>query len=149
MQEDALEESYEYRLLEWFTTVTGKKQIVTTDMGIKAVVREQDISGGRWPIIDRTLFPIAHDWDGVSIPDLIEDKQRARAKMINLGLDSAIADLHPMYRYNKKKIRNRNDLNFAFNKMVGVSGATSPVLLRRDDSKNWPRHGGAEVGVRA
>jgi hypothetical protein len=71
------------------------------------------IDGDRWPIIDRTLFPIAHDWDGVSIPDLIEDKQRARAKMINLGLDSAIADLHPMYRYNKKKIRNKNDLNFA------------------------------------
>jgi hypothetical protein len=128
-QEDALEENYEYRLLEWFTTVNGKKKIVTTDIGIKVEVREQDIDGDRWPIIDRALFPIAHDWDGVSIPDLIEDKQRARAKMINLGLDSAIADLHPMYLYNKKKIRNKNDLNFAFNKMVGVSGDVNNAVM--------------------
>jgi hypothetical protein len=128
-QEDALEENYEYTLLEWFTTVDGEKKIITTANGNKLVVREQDINGDRWPIIDRALFPIAHDWDGVSIPDLIEDKQRARAKMINLGLDSAIADLHPMYLYNKKKIRNKNDLNFAFNKMVGVSGDVNNAVM--------------------
>jgi hypothetical protein len=128
-EEEALEENYEYTLLEWFTTVGGKKKIITTANGNKLVVREQEIDGDRWPIIDRTLFPVSHDWDGVSIPDLIEDKQRARAKMINLGLDAAIADLHPMYLYNKKKIRNKNDLNFAFNKMVGVSGDVNNAVV--------------------
>lgn len=128
-QEDALEENYEYTLLEWFTTVDGKKKIITTANTGKLVVREQDIEGDRWPIIDRTLFPISHDWDGVSIPDLIEDKQRARAKMINLGLDAAIADLHPQYLYNKKKIRNKRDLDFAFNKMVGVNGDVNNAVM--------------------
>ena len=71
---------------------------------------------------------MAHDWDGVTIPDLIEDKQRARAKMINLGLDSAIAELHPMYLYNKKKIRNKRDFDFAFNKMVGVNGDVNNTI---------------------
>jgi hypothetical protein len=112
-----------------FTTVNGKKKIITTANGGKLVVREQEISGDRWPIIDRSLFPVSHDWDGVSISDLIEDKQRARAKMINLGLDAAIADLHPMYLYNKKKICNKNDLSFAFNKMVGVSGDVNNAVM--------------------
>jgi hypothetical protein len=111
------------------TVVNGKKVIVTTGNDRKLGVREQTIESDRWPILDRPLFPMAHDWDGVSIPDLIEDKQRARAKMINLGLDAAIADLHPMYLYNKKKIRNKNDLNFAFNKMVGVSGDVNNAVM--------------------
>lgn len=127
--EESLDDNYEYELLEWFTHVDGKKKIITLGNERKVVLREQDIDGNNWPIIDRPLFPMAHDWDGVSIPDLIEDKQRARAKMINLGLNSAIADLHPMYLYNKKKIRNKGDLDFAFNKMVGVSGDVSNAIV--------------------
>lgn len=127
-EEEALDENYEYKLLEWFTHIDGKKCIVTLANNRKLVVRKQQIDGEKWPIIDRPLFPISHDWDGVSIPDLIEDKQRARAKMINLGLDAAIADLHPMYLYNKKKIRKKRDLDFAFNKMVGVSGDVNNAI---------------------
>lgn len=127
--EAALDENYEYTLLEWFTHVDGKKKIITLANELNCIVREQDIDDDKWPIIDRPLFPIAHDWDGVSIPDLIEDKQRARAKMINLGLDSAIADLHPQYLYNKKKIRNKRDLDFAFNKMVGVNGDPTGAVV--------------------
>jgi hypothetical protein len=33
----------------------------------------------------------------------VEDEQRARAKLTSLGLDGAIANLHPMYLYNMKK----------------------------------------------
>jgi hypothetical protein len=121
-KEKALTENYEYELLEWFTIIDGQKKVVTTGNNRKLILREREIEGNEWPIYDRPLFPIAHDWDGVSIPDLIEDKQRARAKMVNLGLDAAIADLHPMYLYNKKKIRNKRDLDFAFNKAVGVDG---------------------------
>lgn len=128
-QDEGVDDSYQYNLLEWFTIVDGKKQIITLANDRKKVVRRQEIKGHGWPIIDRPLFPIAHDWDGVSIPDLVEDKQRARAKMINLGLDSAIADLHPMYLYNKKKIRNKRDLDFAFNKMVGVNGDVGPATI--------------------
>jgi hypothetical protein len=125
-EEEALEDSsYQYTLLEWFTHKDGKKVIVTLANDRSTIVRYQEIKGEKFPIIDRALFPMAHDWDGVSIPDLIEDKQRARAKMINLGLDAAIAELHPMYLYNKRKIRNKSDLDFAFNKAVGVDGDVS------------------------
>ena len=36
-----------------------------------------------------------------------------------------------MYLYNKKKIPNKNDLNFAFNKMVGVSGDVNNAAMTR------------------
>ena len=128
-QEETLDENYEYTLLEWFTHIDGEKCIVTTANSRDLIVRKQKIEGNKWPIIDRPLFPMAHDWDGVSIPDLIEDKQRARAKMLNLGMDAAIADLHPMYLYNKKKIRNKRDLDFAFNKAVGVDGDVNNAYM--------------------
>lgn len=127
--EDSLTENYEYNLTEWFTHIDGEKYIVTLANDRKVVVRKQKIKGNKWPIIDRTLFPIAHDWDGVSIPDLIEDKQRARSIMINLGMDAAIADLHPMYLYNKNKIRTETDLDFAFNKAIPVDGDPNSAYL--------------------
>lgn len=121
-KEEALKENYEYQLLEWFTMIDGERYIVTTGNNRRTVVRFQKLKNQHnWPVIDRTLFPMAHDFDGVSIPDLIEDKQRARSVMINLGMESAIADLYPMYLFDKKKIGEQN-LDFGFNKWIGVKG---------------------------
>lgn len=83
-------------------------------LGVKELKRDY------WPIVDRPLYPTSHDWDGTSIPDLIEDKQRARAVAQNLGLKAMKSDLYPMYIYNTNKITNRNDLNFDFDKYIGV-----------------------------
>jgi len=68
------------------------------------------------------LYPISHDWDGVSIPDLVEDKQRARAKLTNLGLKVAESGLYPMYLFDTNKIKNKAELNFETNKFIGVDG---------------------------
>lgn len=130
-KEESLTGNYEYNILRWFTHFKGKKVLVELGNSRHLIVRYQKLKGKKWPIIDRTIFPMAHDWDSVSVPDLIEDKQRARAVMINLGMESAKADLYPMYLFDKKKITNRNDLNFEFNKFVGVNGpvndAVSPI----------------------
>lgn len=82
-----------------------------------------------WPITDRPLYPTSHDWDGVSIPDLVEDKQRARAAIMNLTLQGLKADMYPMYIYNRNKITNKNDLNFRFNGMVGIDGDANNAIL--------------------
>jgi len=103
-------------------------------IGIEKIKRKR---GKRtiWTLIDRPLYPSSHDWDGTSIPDLTEDKQRARAVAQNLGLKMMKADLYPMYVYDSNRIRNRNDLNFEFNKFVPadipeggtVTGAIQPI----------------------
>ena len=133
-KEEALTENYEFRLLEWWTHVNGKKYIVTLANGGTLIVRYQELKGPnekplkKWPLLDRSVFPVPNDWSGVSIPDLIEDKQRARSVLINLGMESAQADLYPMYLYNKNKIRNERDLDFAFNKFVPVNGPVNDAV---------------------
>lgn len=127
-QEEALDVNYEYQLIEWFTHVNGKKYLTTWANGRKLLVRYQEIKADKWPVIDRPIYPMAHDWEGVSIPDLIEDKQRARSVMINLGMESAIADLYPMYLFDKTKIPNEHDLEFGFNKFIPVKGKPGDAI---------------------
>ena len=111
-----------YRLLEWFTHYKGKLVLVTLANNRKKVVRYTEIKGKNIPILDRSLYPIANDWDGVSIPDLVEDKQRARAKLTNLGIKVAEAGLNSGYLFDTTKIKNRADLNIEINKFIGVDG---------------------------
>jgi len=111
--------------------LVNERQVV---VGLQKIERKR---GKRvlFPIVDRFLYPTSHDWDGTSIPDLVEDKQRARAVAQNLGLKAMKADLYPMYVYDSNRIRNRNDLNFEFNKFVpadipeggSVAGAIQPI----------------------
>jgi len=121
-KENELKENAEYDLVEWYTHLKGKKYIVGVGNSKTKLVRLTPIKEDKWPAINRKLFPNAHDWDGVSIPDLVEDKQRARAVLQNLGLKSAKADVEPMYLFNEDRIKNRADLNFGFNKFVRVTG---------------------------
>ena len=131
--DESLTENYEFNLLQWFTHFEGKKIMITYANNRKLVVRYRELKtkdkpAKKWPIIDRPIYPISHDWDGVTVPDLIEDKQRARSVMINLGMESAKADLYPMYLYDKKKITNPRDLDFQFNKFIPIKGDTLNAL---------------------
>jgi len=96
-KEDQLKKNAEYDLVEWFTHINGEKFIVTLGNSMTKLVRLTKLEKKTWPAINRKLFPMAHDWDGVSVPDLIEDKQRARAIFQNLGRISAKAAVEPMY----------------------------------------------------
>lgn len=127
-EESTSGDNSEIRLLEWFTNWNGKKVLVTLGDECKKVVRYQALDTSFWPIVDRPLYPVAHDWDGVSIPDLVEDKQRARASLQNMGLQGIKTGLTPTYLYDFNKIKNKADLNLAMNKHVGVDGNPSGAI---------------------
>lgn len=131
-------ENKDYRLLEWFTMWGGEKVLVTLACNRTKVVRLTKLKDDVWPIVDRSIYPMSHDWDGVSIPDLTEDKQRARSVMQNLGIEQAKAGLHPMYLYNTSKIKNKADLNFEANKFIGVDGPVNDAAtpLQREGIKS-------------
>jgi hypothetical protein len=108
--------------LEWYTWWRGKRVMVTLANDRKTVIKFKELKK-YFPIVDRQLYPTSHDWDGVSIPDIIEDKQRQRSVAINLTLQAMKADLYPMYIYDESRIKNKSDLlEFQFNKFVGVKG---------------------------
>jgi len=115
----------EYDVTQWFShwkkpdgSIVKVKLWLGNDRSILLGLKE--LKRNYWPILDRPLYPTSHDWDGTSIPDLVEDKQRARAIAQNLGLKAMKADLYPMYIYNTNKITNKADLNFDFDKYIGV-----------------------------
>jgi len=123
-----------YRLFEWITYHKGKLVLVTLADNRKKVIRYTELKGNYIPLIDRALYPIANDWDGVSIPDLTEDKQRARAKLTNLGIKVAESGLYPMYLFDTNRIKNRADLNYEQNKFIGVDGnPTGAVQIMQKD----------------
>lgn len=110
------------RLFEWFTHYKGKKILVTTTSDKKTIVRYTELPTSYWPIVDRPMYPISHDWDGVSIPDLTEDKQRGRAIVQNLALKGVKTGQHPTYAYDSNKIKNRGNLNIDFDKHIPIDG---------------------------
>ena len=127
-QEEDLGDNKQYNLLEWWTFWKGSRVLVTLANERTAVVRFQKLYCDFFPIIDRSLYPTAHDWSGTSIPDVTEDKQRVRAIIMNLMVDSQKAALYPMYIYDRRRITNRTDLDFEFNKAIGVDGAVGGAI---------------------
>lgn len=120
--EDELGDNAMVQGLEWFTNWKGKRVMVELANGRKKVIKYTEV-GNNFPIIDRPLYPTAHDWNGTSLPDIVEDKQRHRSVVLNLLVQGMKADLYPMYLYDEKRIKNKGDLmNFKFNKFVGIQG---------------------------
>lgn len=123
--------------LQWFTYWKGRRVMAVLVNGRKRIIKYYELpQKNMFPIIDRPMYPHSHSWDGTSISDLVEDKQRQRAIAINLGMQAMHADLYPMYLYDEDRIKNKGDLlNFEFNKFVGVqnnegkdiSGAVRPL----------------------
>lgn len=131
-REEALSKfgNYEFKLLNWFTTIKGKRYLITLGNRRSTLVRLLPLDRyGRWPIIDRALYPLAKDWDGVSIPDLTEDKQRARSMLINLALKGEKTADTPQYLFDQTKIKNKNDINWRFNKFIGVDGPVNNAIV--------------------
>lgn len=114
-----------YDVLIWYTfykNADGEVQRVKcwlTNGGSK-LIGVQVLKKNYWQFVYRQLFRTSHDFDGVSIPDLVEDKQRARALIANLGLNALKADVQPMYVYDSNKVTNRKDLKFGYNKFIPV-----------------------------
>lgn len=131
-----LGEDAEIRALEWFTYWKGKKVFVTLTEDCNKVIRFQEIEDQtKWPIDERICYKMAHDWDGVSIPDLIEDKQRARSAIQNTALAGIKSGQNPTYLYDTNKIKQRGDLDIDFNKHVPVDGAPSGAIQMVDRQK--------------
>ena len=130
-KEELLGANAQYTLTEWRThwDIGGqvKKVKVWLANDRTKAVGVQVLKADKWALIDRPLYPTAHDWDGTSIPDLTEDKQRARAVAQNLGLNAMKADLYPMYAYDSNRITNRKDLKFGFNKFIPVDAKGEPI----------------------
>lgn len=129
-------DNVEVRALEWFTYWKGKKVLVTLADNRKKIIRYKVLDDQkRWPIDERVCYKMAHDWDGVSVPDLIEDKQRARSVVQNSAMRGIRTGQEPVYLYDTTKIKKRGSLEIDFNKHVPVDGSPSGAVQLIDRQK--------------
>lgn len=115
-----------YQILEHFTyDKDGKKVIQWTDKGFTKCLRTipidfQDgetigdgqtaIKTSRWPIVTRKLFREPHSTVAVSIPDLMEDKHRAKNVLLNLMYMAAKDEANPLYVYQEGALVDEDSL---------------------------------------
>lgn len=101
----------EYEAFEMFEHYKGKK-VFNTYAQVKdsqnntswRLIRSEGLKTNWFPIIDRSCYPLPNDWDGVSVSDIVEDKQRVLAILTNLGLEAVVRELYPRFTFNKDKI---------------------------------------------
>ena len=115
-------ENKEYIVLEWFTIHAGKKVHFFTDFNCSILltpVKKLVFKDDEFPFVVKNFSPIPHEFWALSIPDLVEDKQRASAVLVNLSLAMEKSKLYPQYLYDRNAIQNVNDLKtFQFNKFI-------------------------------
>ena len=123
---DNIGNNTEIRGWEWFTWYNNRRVFVTLNNDMSKVMRFKELDDDKWPIIDRAIYPMAHDWDGVNIRDLVEDKQRGRARVENASLENIESNQRRMFLFNTTKITDPQQLaNLEANKNVGVDGDIS------------------------
>jgi len=135
-----------YDMVDQFMEIKGsdginRKFLVTFDDEVTNIFRfeeikaitaaeKEDPSLVPFPLALNYYSPNRTDPFGTSVPDLVEDKQRAKSVFKNLQMSAAKADIYPMYMYNRDKILNRRDLDFAFNKFIAVRGDVGDTVVR-------------------
>lgn len=121
--ENIVGENSQLTIYEHLTHHNGKKVVVGLANGNTLLVRYTILKDQEeWGIIERSIYPDSLSWDGVNVVDLLEDKQRARSVLMNAALFNVNTNVHTMYMYDISRINSASDLDFAFNKHIGVQG---------------------------
>jgi len=126
--ENSVVENYEYSILRWFTHVPDPKTGISSKYILEFAnnrmlpIRVIKLTRDFWPLVHKKFSPIAHDWDGVSIPDLTEDKQRFKATILNDLGDIVKAEVKPMYLFHEDRFRKTQDFSIKWGKWLPVKG---------------------------
>lgn len=95
-----------YQILEGFThDENGNRIVVWCDKNFGEILAEAKLTDWipedeDWPIVRKQIFREPHSSLAISVPDLIEDKHRARSVLMNLMYMAAKDDANPIYVYN-------------------------------------------------
>ena len=111
-----------YQILEHFTYAEagdrdsdgnpipeGKRIIVWTDKNFSQEIRVERLDrhiaeSDPWPIVRKQIFREPHSSLAISVPDMIQDKHRARSVLLNLAFLAAKDDANPIYLYDADKV---------------------------------------------
>jgi hypothetical protein len=139
--------------VDLFTSIQGddgifRKYIITVDNDCTTLVRCEELEAITteeknnpnlvpFPLTLHYYSPRRGDPYGTSVPDIAEDKQKARSLLKNLRIAFRKSVLYPMYLYDVEMVKNKRDLNFGYNKFIpvrsksGVSVSSAVVPMNK------------------
>lgn len=98
-----------YQIFEQFTyDEEGNRWIYWTDKDFSVCLRKKklDIDDEEgWPIVRKQIFREPNSSISISVPDIIEDKHRAKSVLYNLMYLAAKDEANPIYAYNPDIVR--------------------------------------------
>lgn len=80
-------------------------------------------TGSKWPIVVKESFRVPHSSLPISVADLLEDKHRAKAVLLNLAYIAAKDQANPLYWYDPDKVHDVSQfLSRQVNQHIPVEG---------------------------
>ncbi len=129
-----------YQILEFYGHKDGEKWVFWTDKNFSKVLYERKLDfddgdeiiapdgtgvkkNSNWPIIVKESFRVPHSSVPVSVADLLEDKHRAKAVLLNLAYIAAKDQANPLYWYDPAKVQDvAQFLSRQINQHIPVEG---------------------------
>lgn len=100
-----------YPIVQWFTFIDGKRYLIEAGNQGETLIRVSPVRTDYWLLQEHRIYPDPHYLLTPGTPDFTEDKQRARAVLANNTLEAARMDVLPEYLFDKKKIKNKQQLS--------------------------------------
>ncbi len=131
-----------YQILEYYGyDEEGNKTCFWIDKGFSKVLYkeklnfedldygDQDKKGSKWPIVDKGAFREPHSSIYFGVPDLLEDKHRAKSVLMNLAFIAAKDRANPIYLYNTDKVTDVTQLfSRQINQHIPVNDVENAVV---------------------
>ena len=130
-----------YQILEFYGhNEEGEKCVYWVDKNFSQVLYERKLDfddgdeiiapdgtgvkkGSNWPIVVKESFRVPHSSVPVSVADLLEDKHRAKAVLLNLAFIAAKDQANPLYWYDPAKVQDvAQFLSRQINQHIPVEG---------------------------
>ncbi len=136
-----------YQILEHYDyNEQGKKCVYWVDKMFSKVIYEKELdyddgdeiiapdgssvkTDCKWPIVVKESFRIPHSSLPISVADLLEDKHRAKAVLLNLAFIAAKDQANPLYGYNPDKVRDQTQF---------LSRQINQHIPMDDETASWP-----------
>lgn len=141
-----------YQILEFYGyNEKGDKCVYWTDRDLSKILFENKLeledgeqivtpdgesidTGSKWPIVVKEAFREPHSSISFSIPDLLEDKHRAKSVLLNLAYIAAKDKANPIYGYNPDKVRDVTQFfSRQINQHIPMDDETAAWPLIKDD----------------
>lgn len=124
-----------YEVLQWRTWWDGKKVLLLLTPDCESIIGGKilplDDKGNplSWWVASKRINPQPHQFKGMSLPDMLEDKQRKKAVLINDALNLTRISVYGSHAFNKNLIKNVNDLKWGYDKWIAVDGDPRQAIV--------------------